>query len=52
MDWQNIVNLEQLQFERDDPKYNFEVDPRAFSSKMGALIILLRTVDLAILSRF
>jgi uncharacterized cupin superfamily protein len=34
--WKNIINLNELQFERDDPKYNYETDPRGFSSVMGA----------------
>ena len=36
MNWNNIVNLDQLRFERGDPRFNYEVDPSAFSSKMGA----------------
>jgi uncharacterized cupin superfamily protein len=32
----NILNLENLRFERDDPKFNYEIDPRALSANMGA----------------
>jgi|SRR5579885_2858508 len=34
--WQNIVNLENLRFEREDPKMSYEIDPRALSAAMGA----------------
>ena len=36
MTWKNIVNLEQLKFERDDPKFSYEIDPKALSANMGA----------------
>lgn len=36
MSWGNIVNLEQLQFERENPKFNYEIDPRALAKNMGA----------------
>jgi uncharacterized cupin superfamily protein len=38
MDWKNIVNLENLKFEADLSRKNFEyeTDPQAFGSAMGA----------------